>query len=304
MICFIALIVFGILGIFSVKYRQIAKEAFDCVFRRITFRKCESSLDQRLKSQITGKLIKHNPKLAGFVYKRFEIISWIFTIILILSIVYSAWGLYNYAVYGNCNGKQSTSFCVFNQLLTGEHKQQEQCSLIPVNKTEMKVPPIYNDDPYLGPENASIKIIEFGCYICPYTKEAQSTIKKILETYPDIKYVYKGLPLPIHENSELAENAARCSQEQNKFWEYHNKIFELKNVDVGTLTALANELKLNMTQFNNCMIQEKYKGLVKRDYKDGILSGVYGTPTFFINNETLVGPKSFKEIKEVIEKLR
>jgi len=110
--------------------------------------------------------------------------------------------------------------------------------------------------------------------------------------------------LPIHENSELAENAARCSQEQNKFWEYHNKIFELKNVDVGTLTALANELKLNMTQFNNCMIQEKYKGLVKRDYKDGILSGVYGTPTFFINNETLVGPKSFKEIKEVIEKLR
>src|SRR3990167_5657795 len=73
MICILALIVFGILGIFSVKYRIIAKEAFDCVFRRITFRKCTSGLDIRLKAQITGNLMKKAPNIATKVYKNFKI---------------------------------------------------------------------------------------------------------------------------------------------------------------------------------------------------------------------------------------
>ena len=68
MICFIAMIVFGILGIFSAKYRIIAKEAADCVFKRLTLRKCDSGLDKRLKNQISGKLAKKKPKLARFLY--------------------------------------------------------------------------------------------------------------------------------------------------------------------------------------------------------------------------------------------
>ncbi|HLD10795.1 MAG TPA: hypothetical protein VJB89_01825 [Candidatus Nanoarchaeia archaeon] len=116
MICILALIVFGILGIFSVKYRIIAKEAFDCVFRRITFRKCTSGLDIRLKAQITGNLMKKAPNIATKVYKNFEIISWFFTIILIVSLIWSGIGLYNFVLYGNCNGEDSTEFCIFNGL--------------------------------------------------------------------------------------------------------------------------------------------------------------------------------------------
>jgi hypothetical protein len=104
MICFIALIVFGILGIFSISYRKLAKEAFDCVFRKFTFRKCRSNLDQRLRGQITGKIMRHNAKAGAFIYKRFEIISMIFTILMIVSFIYSGYSIYNLIVYSNCTG--------------------------------------------------------------------------------------------------------------------------------------------------------------------------------------------------------
>ena len=116
MICLIALVVFGILGIFSVTYRKIALEAFDCVFRRLTIRKCTSGLDKRLKSQITGKLMNKSPKIAKFTYKNFELISWTFTIILVMSLIYTGIGAYNFVMYGNCNGENSQEACVYNGL--------------------------------------------------------------------------------------------------------------------------------------------------------------------------------------------
>ncbi|MDD5177837.1 MAG: hypothetical protein PHT54_00970 [Candidatus Nanoarchaeia archaeon] len=114
MICVIAMVVFGILGIFSVKYRTIAKESFDCVFRRITLRPCTTGLDERLKGQITGKLMKRSPKIAAFTYKYFEVFSWLFLILLIGSLVYSGISAYNLIAYGNCGGPDPEDFCVFD----------------------------------------------------------------------------------------------------------------------------------------------------------------------------------------------
>jgi len=104
MICLIALVVFGILGIFSLKYRKLSKEAFDCTFRKMTLRKCKSNLDERLKSKITGKILRFNGKFGGWIYRNFEWLSWIFTILMIASFVYSAYAIYNLIVYGNCTG--------------------------------------------------------------------------------------------------------------------------------------------------------------------------------------------------------
>jgi len=103
MICIIALLVFGVLGLFSAKYRALAKESFRCVFLRLSFRPCETQLDQRIKSKLTSKLLVRSPKLAKFVYKRFELLSWIFTIALFASMIYSAYGLYNLFTLGTCD---------------------------------------------------------------------------------------------------------------------------------------------------------------------------------------------------------
>src|SRR3989344_6761356 len=116
MICFIALPIFLVLGIFSLNYRKLALEAIDCIFRRITFRKCYSKLDERIKARITGKLIGKFPKFAMAVYNYFEVIAWIFLILMLVSGFYSVQGSYNYIKYGNCNGANSDQFCIFNPL--------------------------------------------------------------------------------------------------------------------------------------------------------------------------------------------
>jgi len=118
-VCIIALPVFLILGIFSMRYRRLAKEAFDCLFRMVILKPCRSSLDQRIKSGVSGKLMKRHPKIARFTYKNFKILSWIFVIIFVVSMVLSVWGVVNYAVYGNCNGPVPDSFCVFTELEGG-----------------------------------------------------------------------------------------------------------------------------------------------------------------------------------------
>lgn len=118
MICLIALIVFAFLGLFSVRYRNLTKEAFDCVFRRMTLRPCRSGLDRRIKNKLTKKLMKY-PKMAKFTYKHFEGMSWLFTIILFVSLAFSINGMYNYLIFGNCNGESSDDFCVFNPSAAG-----------------------------------------------------------------------------------------------------------------------------------------------------------------------------------------
>ncbi len=182
MICIIALIVFSILGIFSVKYRKLALTAFDCVFRRVTLRPCQSGMDRKLKNKLVGLMSRKNVKLARFVVKRFELISWMFTILLILSIFFSARGIYFYVVYGNCNGEDSDGFCVFDAL----HPEQEVgvCGDQSISgKTEGFILPTINDDPSIGPEDAKVTIIQFGCYGCHYTKQAEPIVREILEKY-------------------------------------------------------------------------------------------------------------------------
>ena len=103
MICLVALVVFGAFGLFSAKYRTIAKEAFSCVFRRITLRPCETGFDQKMKMNLVGKLSTRSKRAASFVYRRFELISWVFTIIMIASLVLTVSSLYNIAAYGTCD---------------------------------------------------------------------------------------------------------------------------------------------------------------------------------------------------------
>src|SRR3990167_9583355 len=114
MICLIALPILAIMALFSATHRRLFLEAIDCVFRKATLRKCQTGLDERLKSKISGRLINYSPKIGGFVFRRFEILSFIFLILMIASLLFSAQGIYNYIKYGNCNGVNSEDFCIFN----------------------------------------------------------------------------------------------------------------------------------------------------------------------------------------------
>ncbi len=300
MICIIALIVFGIMAIFSAKYRPVAKEALDCVFRRVTLRKCRSNLDVRLKGQITGKLMKKHPKLARFIYKKFEIISWILLAILLWSLVTSGIALYNYARYGNCNGKQNgEAFCIFDP--SGNSK----FSTAITNYSGPVIYPSFGNDPYIGPRDAPVEIIEFGCYRCPYTRKAEATVKQVLKAYKNkVVYTFRDFPLSEHYDAEIHSLAARCAGEQGEYWKFRDYLFErFDNMthDASGMNQLAADFGLNTTQFNICFDNRTYIPQIEEDVKAGVMAGVYGTPTFFINNRTMVGPQDFSMFKSIID---
>lgn len=308
MICVIALIVAGILGIFSAKYRTIAKEAFNCVFKKLTFRKCDTGLDTRLKTEITSKFLKINPALGRSVYRHFETFSWIFLILTLVTIFFVAQGVYFYAVYGNCNGKNSDQFCIFDPLGTNKPQNAtgDMCS-IPANINKPLTTPdikILNGI-YKGDENATVTIIEFGCYSCHYTALAEPTVKKIIDKYDgQILYVYVDFPLSLtHENALLASEAAHCALDQGKYWEYRDYLFANQPKQYyDDLISYAKELGLNSKEFKQCLDDETYKDTVKENYDSGIETGISVTPTFFINDQTIIGAKEYKEFKRIINK--
>src|SRR3989344_749356 len=112
--CILALIIFSVLGIFSASHRALAKEAFDCVFRRITFRPCNTGFAEKIKGKILSKLVVRSSFLAKMVNKHYEILSWVFFILMVGSTVYVFNGVYNFYVFGSCNGLNESGFCAFD----------------------------------------------------------------------------------------------------------------------------------------------------------------------------------------------
>jgi protein-disulfide isomerase len=191
------------------------------------------------------------------------------------------------------------------------------------NTTDVEM--IASDSPILGSSDANVFVVEFSDYECPYCEAAEGNnyqvisylkqndpnweapIPKIIEDYVDtgkVRLVFRQYPT--HQNYKAAE-AAKCAQEQGKFWEYHQTLFE--KYDALTVTDLkkyAADLGLDLNQFNQCLDSGKYENSVQEDMNDGKGLGVTGTPTFFIGNEEkgyekIVGAQSFSDFKQVID---
>ncbi|MEM4391043.1 MAG: thioredoxin domain-containing protein [Candidatus Diapherotrites archaeon] len=306
-VCVIALVVFGFLGIFSATHRQLAKEAFDCVFRKMTFRPCNTGLDKRLRVLTSVKIMKFNKPLGSFVNKHFESLSFLFTLIFVLSFVYAALGLYNFFVYGNCNGQDSVEAC----LLKPETYNGGFFSFLFKKSPESLKPVAFGSEPWLGNENALVKVVEVGCFSCPFTKATEPIVSEILEKYGDrIQFYFKSLPLPSHSYSFEASLAAECANEQNSFWKYKDALFANQEVcgqtqDISDLRkhyfSYAESIGLDLNAFVSCFDSKKYASVVEKNKREAIEAGVYATPTFFVNGKPVVAPKSFDDIAVLIE---
>jgi len=157
--------------------------------------------------------------------------------------------------------------------------------------------------PSRGPENAPVEIVEFSDFQCPFCYQAHPTVAKVLSTYGDkIRFVYRHFPLPNHPNARPAAEAAACAAEQDKFWQYHDRLFENQSLlSASDLKQHAAVLGLDTAKFGACVDSRKYRSAVDEDVQAGEEVGVSGTPAFFINGRVLGGAQPFEAFKRVID---
>lgn len=157
------------------------------------------------------------------------------------------------------------------------------------------------DSPATGPANAPITIIEFSDYECPFCKKAEGTVQQVLSTYPEqVRLIYRNYPLPFHKDARPAAEAAMCAKAQNKFWEYHEKLFKAAALDTESLKKMAGEVGLDQAKFDECLEKKPYSADIDKDIADASAVGVRGTPAFFINGRMLSGAQPFDKFQEII----
>jgi protein-disulfide isomerase len=173
-----------------------------------------------------------------------------------------------------------------------------------------------DDDPVLGSPNAKVLMIEFGDYQCPscrmFWKDVEPRIKKEYIDTGKVKLVFRDFPIvQIHPEALLAAMAVDCSADQNKYWEYHDKVFreqynqgdDLVRFKAADLKKWAKDIGLDPAKFDQCLDSEKYKNEVLKDKADGDAVSVQGTPTFFINGHVIGGAQAYPAFKNLIDSL-
>ena len=139
-----------------------------------------------------------------------------------------------------------------------------------------------DEDPFKGDENAPVTIVEFSDFQCPFcSRFAEQTLPQLQEEYIDtgkVKFVYRDLPLEsLHPNAMITHIAAECADEQGKFWEFHDALFEKQREWqqlsaeqlTSTLTQFAGDMGLQEASFETCLSSEEMAQEVSKDVLEG-----------------------------------
>ncbi|HEY8112444.1 MAG TPA: Na+/H+ antiporter NhaA [Actinomycetes bacterium] len=136
-----------------------------------------------------------------------------------------------------------------------------------------------------GPEDALVTVVEYGDFECPYCGQAEPVVRKLLADFGDVRYVWRHLPLSdVHPNAQLAAEGTEAAASQGAFWEMHDLLFRHQDdLRPVSLVRYASELGLDVDRFRDDLRKHAWSSRVAEDVDSADLSGVSGTPTFFIN---------------------
>ncbi|MCG6964666.1 MAG: DsbA family protein [Acidobacteria bacterium] len=157
-------------------------------------------------------------------------------------------------------------------------------------------------DPTRGPADAPVTIVEFSDFQCPFCARSQTTLTKLWNEYPGkLRMVFKDMPSPGHPRARPAAEAAACAQQQGKFWELYEWLFQnQKDLSDDAIAKEAKALGLDMDAFNACLSKHEADQQINADLREAQLLGATGTPTFFINGRMLSGAQPASEFESII----
>jgi protein-disulfide isomerase len=297
------------MGIFSASHRALAKEALSCVFRRATFRPCNSNFKDKIKDKILAKLINRSVLLTKIVNKHYELLAWIFFIIMIGSTFWVLRGGYNFYVYGSCNGLNSSGFCAFdpngnNNKISTPDASGATCGI--VQNTESNLTLAHTDlsiFPSILNSNSKDTVVFIGCYDCDYSRKAYPDIKKLIAK-KDANYIFAHFPVKGKTEflSELGY-AVRKVYGDEKFWALNDYLFTADKEYVTNPENTVNilkELNIDSVKINKVLNNPETKKAVEKEIEELKKTGIFGTPTIFINGKAYVGPKPYRVYRSAI----
>ena len=165
------------------------------------------------------------------------------------------------------------------------------------------------DLPFLGSANAPVEVVEWADFQCPFCGKFHSEVEEqLIQEYVDtgkVKFAYRDFAF-LGDESKFSANAARCANDQGKFWQYHDKLFSKGGPNGAGLSLLnlkkyASEIGLNTTQFDVCLDGGGKARVIGEDMEVGERVGITGTPTFFINGKKYIGSMPYNKFKQAIE---
>ncbi len=161
--------------------------------------------------------------------------------------------------------------------------------------------------PVLGKPDAPVTIEVYSDFECPFCAQfAKNIVPRLIADYiipGKAKLVYKYFPLPSHEHARVAAYVAMCANEQGKFWQLHDKIYDnFTNLNNAMLGQLAGEVGLNPAQLDRCIADiPRLDSFLNVNFQKALDRGVRGTPTVFVNGEK-VALRDYMTLKKAIEK--
>lgn len=305
MICILAFVVLSILGIFSATHRALAKEAFDCVLRRVTLRPCTTGFNEKIKAQILGKVLSKSEITARFLNKHFEIFSWLLFLTMIASLFWTGKGLVNFYMYGSCNGLNKSGFCALDP--KGENNKVSQAggSCATGEGDESKVTLEGVDLSLFPTQNTGSKddVVLIGCYSCDYTRKAYPLVKKLISEN-DVNYTFAHYPVKEETLYLLPIGYCAYKQDQNKFWQLNNKLFSSEKSDIARrefVDTLLKDIGYDLDVINSCSNSPETNAAVVERRIQLEKTNIYGTPLVFINGKGLVGPKPYRVYERILK---
>ena len=157
--------------------------------------------------------------------------------------------------------------------------------------TDLGAPVDPGIDRIRGPARALVTIVEYGDFECPYCGQAEPVIRDLLTGHGDVRYVWRHLPLnDVHPHAQIAAEAAEAAADQGAFWQMHDLL--LRHQDhllLSDLIRYAGDLGLDSARFSDHIRKRAGAARIAEDVDSADLSGVSGTPTFFINGRRHYG---------------
>lgn len=177
--------------------------------------------------------------------------------------------------------------------------------------TTEEIPEITDADHVRGNlKKAEVVIVEYSDFQCPFCERHHPTLEQIADEYGDkVAWVYRHFPLSFHPEAGPSAIASECANKQGKFWEYADKLFENQSLlGAAYYPQLADELGLDVDDFNTCLTDPEMRTIVQNDQAGGAAAGVNGTPATFINGVLVadsagnsVGAAPYATFKAIID---